>query len=109
MDVDRGLRIVPLEQARTFGEVSVEARLLLTEISLIKGHAPIGDDDGPDNLRQALVAFRKGLEVWAYTAEPTEFYSILPIRHLLKLGVDALLAEHGRQEGGFSFEELSEV
>ena len=66
----------------------------------------VGDDDGSDDLTEILVALRERLQVWADAGEPTELDAVLPIRHLFKLGMDAIDAEHGLKEGTAGFEEL---
>src|SRR3982750_2088752 len=104
MDVDRRLGIVALKETRALGEMCIETGLLLREISLIEGHAFVWNDDGPDDLSKALVAFRECLEVWRNAAKTSELNSVLPIAHLLKLWVDAFLAEHGCEEGALGLE-----
>src|SRR6185436_18252123 len=107
MNVDRWRGVVTLEQAHALSKVCVEAGLLLREISLVKRHPAIGYDNWTDDLRETLVALGESLQVWADAGKPPEFDAVLSVRHLFQLRMDAFLAEHGRQEGGYSFEELS--
>src|SRR3954452_17564909 len=109
MDVDRRFGIVAVEETFTLGEMCIETGLLLREISLIQGHTLIGDNDGADDLGKSLIPFRESLKIWADTGKAPEFDPVLPIAHLLKLRVDAFLAEHGCEEGALGLEELPKV
>src|SRR3954468_5783576 len=107
MDVDRRLGIVTVKETRAFCEMCIEAGFLLREVSLIQGHAYVWHNNWPDDLRQAFIALREGLEVWRNTGKTPELDPVLAIAHLLKLRVDAFLAEHGGEEGALGLEELS--
>jgi hypothetical protein len=48
-------------------------------------------------------------EVWAHATETPELDPILPIRHLLELGMNAVTAQHGREEGTPGLLQLSQV
>src|SRR3954447_3472857 len=109
MDVDGRLGIVTVKETRAFSEMCIEAGFLLREVSLIQSHRFVWNDDGSDDLCKALVAFRKCLQVWADTAETAELNPVLPIAHLLKLGVDAVLADHRRKKGALRLEKLSKI
>src|SRR3954454_15717194 len=98
MNVDHWRRIVTLEQARALSEVCIEAGLLLREISLVENHPLVRYDNWAYDLRKALVALGEGLQVWADTGKAPEFDTILSIRKLLKLRMDALSAQHRHEE-----------
>src|SRR3954469_20170402 len=98
MNVDHWRRIVTLKQTRALSEMCIEAGLLLREISLVENHPLVRDDDWADNLRKALVALGKCLQVWADAGKTPELDAIFAIRELLQLRIDAILTEHRRKE-----------